>query len=194
MNASRLPISNQSERTDDELMMLARSGTRSAFDELVRRHQLSSLKLASRYLNDTSAARDACQAAFLELYRGLPRYQPRGVFVHFLRQVVLNQCRMHRRKTRGTERALTLGLHLTVVALPCPHEDLLASERRREVDRAVSLLSDKLKEVVVLRYTCDHSLEEVASILEVPLGTVKSRLFAAMDKLKHHLNTAGGRS
>jgi RNA polymerase sigma-70 factor (ECF subfamily) len=175
-------------RADDELMLLARGGHRQAYDVLVRRHQLASLRLASRYLGDVNAARDACQNAFLEVYRGLPRYQPKSRFVFFLRRVVLNQCRMLGRGARLRERELTSipppGLASS------PDDALLAAERRRDVDCALGQLSDKLREVVVLRYTSGHSLEEVATILDLPLGTVKSRLFAAMDKLKDHL--AGG--
>ncbi|MFZ5438549.1 MAG: RNA polymerase sigma factor [Myxococcota bacterium] len=175
-------------RPDDELMLLARGGRRDAFDVLVRRHQLAALKLASKYLGEVAAARDACQNAFLELYRGLPRYRAQGRFDFFLRRVVLNQCRMLGRGARIGERALSSAPLLTTGdGTPAPDDALLAAERRRDVDRALGQLSDKLREVVVLRYTGGHSLEEIAAILELPLGTVKSRLFAAMEKLKGHL-------
>lgn len=178
-------------RSDDELMLLARGGQRRAFDVLVRRHQAASLKLAARGLCDTAAARDACQAAFLELYRGLDRYEPRGRFVFYLRVLVLNHCRMHGRRSRLDERARTESAAIDLRVLdprPAPDEALLAAERRREIDRAMSGLSEKLREVVALRYAAGHSLEEVAQLLELPVGTVKSRLFAAMRQLKDRLS------
>jgi len=65
-----------------------------------------------------------------------------------------------------------------------PDERLLAEERRRLVELQLGTLSEKLRAVVVLRYAGEHSLEEVAQILDLPLGTVKSRLFAAMSALE----------
>lgn len=174
-------------RSDDELMLLARGGQRDAFDTLVRRHQARALNVASKLLGSPSLARDAAQAAFVELFRAVPGYRPRGSFSAYLSRVVLNQCRMAARQ-RGTERrhleALAVEPRAAVVA---PDEQLLARERQRDVQRALSGLSERLRTVVVLRFAGELSLAEVAEVLELPVGTVKSRLFAGLSKLRESL-------
>jgi RNA polymerase sigma-70 factor (ECF subfamily) len=178
--ANVVPLRPLDGRTDDELMLLARAGRREAFDVLVLRHQGPALKVAARYLGDAAAAKDACQNAFVEVYRGAGRYQPRDRFVFYLRRVVLNQCRMSARRLRIAERLPADEEELASQ----PDEVLLANERRKVIDQSLLRLSDKLREVVSLRFAGGHSLEEIAQILEVPLGTVKSRLFSAMAQLK----------
>ncbi len=166
-------------REDDALMALARGGRRDAFDALVVRHQQAVLRIAAKYLGDVAAARDACQTAFLEIYRDRERYRPEGRFGHYLRRVVLNQCHLAARRSRVVRRAPVE----VPVSSTQPDEQILAEERRRLVEQQLSSLSDKLRAVVVLRYAGEHSLDEVAEILSLPLGTVKSRLFAAMQVL-----------
>ncbi len=167
-------------REDDALMALARSGRRDAFEVLVARHQSAVLRIAGKYLGDVASARDACQTAFLEIYRDRERYRPEGRFGHYLRRVVLNQCHLAARRLRVAKHVPT-----EVPLSPAlPDERLLAEERRRLVELQLGSLSEKLRAVVVLRYAGEHSLEEVAQILDLPLGTVKSRLFAAMSALE----------
>lgn len=177
--AEVVPLFALERREDDALMALARVGQREAFDVLVARHQRAVLRIAAKYLGDVAAARDACQSAFLEVYRDRARYRPGGRFPHYLRRVVLNQCHMQARRVRLAGRPSG-----EVPVDPVrPDELILAEERRRVVEAEVQRLSDKLRAVVVLRYAGEHSLEEVAEILELPLGTVKSRLFAALQAL-----------
>jgi RNA polymerase sigma-70 factor (ECF subfamily) len=178
--------------SDDQLAQRARDGEREAFDELVRRHQGSSLQLAWKYLGDAPAAKDACQAAFLELYRSLPGYQPKGRFVFWLRRIVLNQCRMVARSAQVRTRATDGLKHEPVRAVEQPDQALIERERREAVEVALQTLSEKLREVAVLRYASGHSLEEVAEILELPVGTVKSRLFSAVAGLRAALESRHG--
>lgn len=172
---------------DDELAMRARHGDRSAFDRLVLRHQEVSLAVAARYLGDVALAHDAVQAAFLEVFRGLSRYEPRGRLVHWLRTVVLNQARMIGRSARIRERQIDSYGAEHHVELAGPEEWVAARQRRAAIDGSLAKLSDKLREVVVLRYVAGHSLGEIAQMLDLPVGTVKSRLFAAMMALKEDL-------
>jgi RNA polymerase sigma-70 factor (ECF subfamily) len=187
--AEVIPISTPglAARSDDELLLLTRSGRTEAFDVLVRRHQASALRLAARFLGSAAAARDACQNAFLELFRALPRYRPQGSFVFYLRRILLNQCRMLSRSTTLRERAAEQLAAEPAPSSVTPDELLLERERQRNIERATAQLSVKLREVVALRYAGGHSLDEVAKILEVPIGTVKSRLSTAMKQLEQEL-------
>ena len=174
-------------RSDDELARLAKGGQREAFEQLVLRHQGPSLQLAWKYLDDTTLAKDACQGAFLEMYKALATYQPRERFVFWLRRIVINQCRMVARAAQARKDAgLAMGRE-PARTVERPDELLIKRQRQRAVEVALQDLSDKLREVAVLRYVSGHSLEEIASILELPLGTVKSRLFTAFAALRENL-------
>jgi RNA polymerase sigma-70 factor (ECF subfamily) len=171
-------------RGDDELMLLARGGHPTAFDELVRRHQPRVVRMAARYLGDRAAAADAAQAAFVELYRALPSYRPRGKLQAFLYRVLLNQCRMAWRARRSEARAADVLASEPAEASQLPDEAILAGERTREVETALAELSPKLREVLVLRFASELSYDEIAATLEVPLGTVKRRIFDGMERLR----------
>jgi RNA polymerase sigma-70 factor, ECF subfamily len=175
------------EPTDDDLMLLARGGSTPAFDRLVRRYQERALRLATRNLNDTALAREAAQRAFIELYHFLPRYQPKGKFAPFFFRVLVNQCRMLRRSQKSEARLHEAAQGLPLAPPPLSDERLLARERRVVVERALAELSEKLRDVVVLRYAGEMPYEEIAATLELPVGTVKSRLAAGMVRLRELL-------
>jgi RNA polymerase sigma-70 factor (ECF subfamily) len=176
------------ERDDDDLMLLARGGVAGAFDALVRRHQRKVLRIAAKYVGSTAAATDVAQNTFIEVYRALPHYRANGKFSSWLYRLLLNQCRMTRRASARQDERLR---ELAAVAGEELHgqsaESILLRERRREVERALGQLSDKLREVVVLRFASELSYEEISDVLDIPVGTVKSRLFAGLDKLRQHL-------
>jgi RNA polymerase sigma-70 factor, ECF subfamily len=177
--AAETPVDS---REDDELMLLARGGVAAAFDALVRRHQRRILRVAGKYLGRSAAARDVAQNTFIEVYRALPRFQARGRFTSFLYRVLVNQCRIEVRRRRVHEQVPRVELE-AAPATPPSDEAVLAGERRRELERAVARLSLKLREVVVLRYGADLPNREIADTLGLPLGTVKRRLFDALEKL-----------
>jgi RNA polymerase sigma-70 factor (ECF subfamily) len=177
---------------DDELMLLVRGGRGACFDELVRRHQRRMLGVAARYVRSAGLARDIAQNTFLEVYRAAPGYQSRGAFRSFLYCILLNQCRMARRSARSDERRLAAAaLQLTDELDPRTSEaSILARERARDVQRALDALSEKLRAVVVLRYSGDLSYQEISDVIGIPLGTTKRRLFDALEKLREILEEA----
>jgi RNA polymerase sigma-70 factor (ECF subfamily) len=171
------------DRSDDELMLMSRGGMQSAFDLLVRRHQAWVLHVAVRYLGDAALAKDVAQNTFLELYRNLERYERRDKFRAFLCRIVLNQGRMTARAARSSVR---LRAPLTQ-ALEMNPQSLLAREFSRDLQLALERLGDKHRTVVILRYCEDLDLPEISEIVGIPVGTVKSRLFDAMAKLREML-------
>jgi RNA polymerase sigma-70 factor, ECF subfamily len=168
--------------TDDELMLLTRGGTQQAFDTLVRRHQLRALRVALRFLGEPTAAKDAAQSAFLELYRARQAYQPCGKFTAYLCRIVLNQCRMSKRGAHHRWREQVDPADLCT-------QELLTREHNRDLQRALDCLSEKLRAVVILRYGEDLNLAEIAESLELPLGTVKRRLFDAMAMMRESMES-----
>lgn len=172
-----------SDRSDDDLMGLARAEEALAFDTLVRRHQHMVFRIAVKYLGDENDAKDVTQNSFVEVYRYLGRYKPRGHFVSFLGKIVLNQCKMVARARRYRNAFQRDGVHPGGAHARLPADELLAREQRRVVAEALARLSPKLREVLVLRFSGDLSYKEIAATLNLRIGTVKSRLFAGLNAM-----------
>jgi RNA polymerase sigma-70 factor, ECF subfamily len=173
------------DRDDDQLVVLARGGHAAAFEELIRRHQAAALRIATRWLGDLAAGKDAVQSAFERLYRALPAYRCEGRFVPYLHRVVINECRIARRKaSRYRRRLAELEVPAAPTGAPASDDELLARESRREIDAALQEVGDKLRDVLVLRFVEDLSYQQIADALELPVGTVKSRLFAGLERLR----------
>lgn len=175
-------------------MLLARGGMMEAFDELVRRYQARVLRVAARRLARRELAPDVVQNAFVDLYRSLPRYQPRGRFQAYLFRAVVNQCRMAERAARSEGRyrvPLNNTAESTFSDVPAgdgsAEARILARERERELEQAVARLSEKLRDVISLRYAGGLGYDEIAETLGLPLGTVKRRLFDGVEKLRQIL-------
>jgi RNA polymerase sigma-70 factor (ECF subfamily) len=169
---------------DDELMLLARGGVDEAFDVLVRRHQIGVLKVAAKLLGSVELAKDAAQRTFFEVYRFLSQYRARGKYKRFMFQVLMNQCRMVGREAQRDKRILERVAAEPVASGDLPDAHILARERRLELERLLMKLSKKLRVVLVLRYSGELSYQEIGEVLELPLGTVKSRLFSGLEKLR----------
>jgi RNA polymerase sigma-70 factor, ECF subfamily len=174
-------------RTDDDLMLLARGGLDAAFDTLVRRHQRRVLRVASRLARRSSLAPDLAQNTFLAIYRALPNYQARGKFSAFLFRVLMTQCRLSYRSAHVENHARHRISQVPIDTSETVEDIILARERQREVELALDCLSPKLRQAVVLRYSGELSYDEIAEVLSVPVGTVKRRLFDAMEKLRQNL-------
>ncbi len=176
------PAAPYANRSDDDLMLLARGGVEPAFDALVRRHQGRVLQIAKKFLGSSALAEDAAQDAFVELYRYLPRYRPDGKLRVLLYRITINRCRMSARTTRRSRLVLTEPPERSV---PAEAEDtVLRRERQRDVQAAVDQLTPALRSVVTLRYAGDLTQPEIAEALDIPVGTVKSRLFHGLKKLR----------
>src|SRR5262249_2647141 len=155
-------------------------GHREAFELLVLRHQARMLRVAIRFLGDESAAADAVQNSCVELFGALTRYNACGKFRSYLYRILLNQCRAVRRRARTESRALTLiSMFQTRTSA-----ETLDRELQRDVERGLSRLTAKHRSVLVLRYAADLSHQEIADTLEIPIGTVKSRVTEGMARLR----------
>lgn len=169
-------------RSDDDLMLLARGGVEAAFDALVRRHQGRVLQIAKKFLGSDALAEDAAQEAFVELYRYLPRYRPDGKLRVLIYRITINRCRMSARTTKRSRLVLSEPPERAVE--PEAEETVLRRERQRDVQNAVDRLTPTLRSVVTLRYAGDLTQPEIAEALDIPVGTVKSRLFHGLKKLR----------
>jgi RNA polymerase sigma-70 factor (ECF subfamily) len=174
------------ELTDDDLMLLVRAGREDAFEVLLRRHQRLVLGLAIRFLGDRGQGRDVAQDVFLALWAERDRYRPRGRFRSYLVSVTLHRCHVVARQ-RKSHLDKVSRLQQEREAHKQPETDsldrLVEVERARLVREKMTGLPEKMRLVLILRFTNELALEEIAEITGLPLGTVKSHVFRGLRRL-----------
>ncbi|MBK8975278.1 MAG: sigma-70 family RNA polymerase sigma factor [Planctomycetes bacterium] len=186
------PTADPEER---ELVSRARGGDGEAFRELVERNQASIFRLAMRVLHcDRTTAEDLCQDVFLRAYRGLARFEGEIRFGVWLHTIAMNACISEYRKSRTLKRGSrrTVSLDAPLVASgghggeelhrDPPSRELDPGERANQTEfaarvrEAVAGLPDDFRDAVVLRDVQNLSYEEIAQVLGLPPGTVRSRI------------------
>jgi RNA polymerase sigma-70 factor (ECF subfamily) len=184
--------------TDEELVAAFQRGDAAAFDELVGRWDRKIHGAIFRVVGPDEDTRDLCQEAFLRAYRGLGTFKREARFSSWLYQIALNVCRDRLRRRRGRsavsldeiEEAGNGGLR---TAAPSPLELVEARDLRHQVEDAMATLSAEEREVVILKQYQDLTFPEIAEVLEVPLSTVKTRLYRGLAQLRHQLERQGVR-
>lgn len=171
---------------DRELMERARRGDVAAFEELVRRYEEVAFRTAFLVCGDADDARDAAQEGFVRAWRALPTFRSGAEPRPWLLRIVANAARNRR---RGSSRRTALGLRLAEDPLsggaaPSPEGAVLAAERRESLLAALERLSADDRLVIGLRWFVELDEASMAAALDVPRGTVKSRLSRAMHRLR----------
>ena len=174
---------------DPLLIRRSQAGDEDAFAELFHKYKNLVYKTAYLMLGSTEDAEDALQEIFVRVYRSLSTFQPsKGAFTTWLYRITVNHCLNRRRKRR----LFTLPLDRVSPTSSTEHtsspESPLAEEET--IQQALAQLSEKLRAVVILRYYHELSYAEIAQILDIPVGTVKSRLNSALRVLRKELETA----
>ena len=190
--------------SDEEAISRARRGDHAAFRVLVERYQQRAYRLALRILRDEEMARDAVQDAFLKVYASLGRFEGRSSFYTWLYRVVLNLCLDLRRRDRSGRHVEWAEEHTPLSqgadpdseepmegAPPSPHHVLERAELRERMAAAIEELPDAARRTLLLREVDGLSYEEIAQALEIPKGTVMSRLHYARRRMQKTL-IAGG--
>lgn len=192
--------------SESEAVERARQGDHDAFRVLVERHQGRAYRLALRVLRDEEQARDAVQEAFLKAYVNLSRFQGRSSFYTWLYRLVMNLCLDMKRRDRSVHRVETPEPDdLERVAMiesetsddgwhehrESPEEALGRTELRGAVAKAIAELPDGARETLMLREVEGLSYAEIARALEIPKGTVMSRLHYARRRVQELLREAG---
>jgi RNA polymerase sigma-70 factor (ECF subfamily) len=175
---------------DDELV--ARAGQRGGekcFAELLRRHQGKVRGLLLRLAGDRTLADDLAQEVFLRAYRGLCGFEGRARFSTWLYRIAYNVYLNHRTRVRELA-SLPEGFELGAMA-PETHLSPARSDLRKDLDAAIAALPERYRAVVMLYYLEDVSYPEIAEILDLPLGTVKTHLHRAKRILREHLHGWG---
>jgi RNA polymerase sigma-70 factor, ECF subfamily len=167
--------------TDERLMLAFSQGSPEAFTELFHRYRQPIYAFFRRRLPDPTHAEELTQEAFLALIRSAARYEPRALFRTYLYAMALKILRAHRRK--AIFRAAFLGRPETV---PDPAKQD-ATEAALWLRRAVAKLDTTDREILLLREFEQLSYAEIADLLNLPVNTVRSRLFRARTALRQLL-------
>ena len=172
------------DRTDEDLVRECLEGDRSAYGELVRRHQGRVHGIAYRALRDESLAEDLAQEVFIRAFRSLHRFQQGRRFGPWLMAITSNRIRDHlKARTRRGEVTWEMDRHQPIKE-STPLERAAARRTLSQVERAVSEMPDETREVLRLRFTLGYDYDDIAETLNIPLGTVKSRISRARTMLK----------
>lgn len=179
--------------TDRDLVDRFQHGDGRAFDEIVRRYQDKVYTLCRRWLDDAQGAEETAQDVFIALYRSLPGFRGESLLSTWVFKVTLNHCKNHRlyRNRRGYRRHETIGGRPEDDGPERQIADEVASSdstvHRNEAEALVSYalaqLDEEHRQILLLRDVEDLAYEEIGDILDLPRGTVKSRIHRARAEL-----------
>ena len=180
---------------DQQLVARVQRGDKTAFDVLVRKYQFRVAKLVSRYVNDRSEVEDVTQEAFIKAYRALAGFRGESAFYTWLYRISINTAKnylvsMGRRPPRtdiDAEEAEVLGGGAELREINTPENSMLRDEIAETVRRTIEELPDDLRTAITLREFDGLSYEEIASVMDCPIGTVRSRIFRAREAIDSEL-------
>ncbi len=184
------------QQSDADLVRATLCGTTAAYNGLVERYQRQVYNLAYRILGNAEDAGDLAQETFLRAYGALGSFRQDASFLTWLYKISSNLCIDHIR-ARKSRTALSLDVEREEGREPAadlratgPESAAIRSAVRDEVQRAVQNLPEKYRVVVVMRHLQDMSVEEIALVLDMPSGTVKTHLFRGREMLRSRLRSA----
>jgi len=179
--------------TEPALIQRAQQGDQEAFAVLVGEHQRYVYNLALRVVKDEEEALDLAQETFVRAWTALPNFRGQSQFRTWLYRIVTNLCYNRlpnlRRSLNDLGDDIISEIPETNISFDNPAHGLESRELRSYLHRAIDGLDENYRLLISLRYQNELSYEEIASTLNLPLGTVKTGLFRAKEKLRLALET-----
>jgi len=176
--------------TDGELIEKAIGGRADGFEELVRRYQRPITGYVYRMLNNYDASLDVTQEVFIKVYNSLAKYSSEYKFSTWLYRIAHNAAIDYMRRNSVYQQSLEAenadGSYQLQIesSQPSPEQERERSEWRAEIETVVRCLPTVYRELILLRHTQDLSYDEIAEITNLPLGTIKNRLFRAREIMR----------
>lgn len=186
-----------SDREIDQLLVeRAQRGDKHAFELLVTKYQRKLVRLLSRFIRDSSEVEDVAQEAFIKAYRALPNFRGDSAFYTWLYRIGINTAKnylvaMGRRAPTSTgmdaEEAEDLGETELLQDVNTPENQMMSRQVAETVNQTLEKLPEELRTAITLREMEGLSYEEIASIMNCPIGTVRSRIFRAREAISVQL-------
>lgn len=181
--------------TDKQLIDRVKNGEKAAYDLLVIKYQQRIVNLVSRFVRNQSDALDVTQEAFIKAYRALPNFRGDSAFYTWLYRIAVNTAKNHlavqsRRPSGNNYDVSEIEQIEGADALKeqaTPESLLLKDELQATVLKAIEDLPEDLKTAIMLREIEGLSYEEIAGVMECPIGTVRSRIFRAREAIESEM-------
>lgn len=177
--------------TDKQLVERVQRGDKRAFDLLVLKYQHRIVGLVGRYLRDQDEVQDVTQEAFIKAYRALPRFRGDSAFYTWLYRIAINTAKNHlvSRSRRPPDTDVDVDFadgayQESLSDMVNPENSLATDQLEAVVYKAIDDLAEDLKVAVTLREFEGLSYEEIADVMECPVGTVRSRIFRAREAIE----------
>jgi len=180
---------------DAELVKRVQAGDKAAFDILVQKYQHKVVNLINRFVSDQTECYDIAQDAFIKAYRAIGNFRGDSQFYTWLYRIAANTAKNHlasrARKSPSYSVDIDDAEHYEgesrLKEYATPENLLLTDEIERTVFQAIEELPDDLKSAIMLREIEGLSYEEIAEVMDCPIGTVRSRIFRARDAIDREL-------
>lgn len=177
--------------TDQQLVQRVQRGDKRAFDLLVLKYQHKILSLVSRYIRDSDEMQDVAQEAFIKAYRALPKFRGDSAFYTWLYRIAINTAKNHlvargRRPPSSdvdVDESEQYDGQSVLREIENPENMLFGEELRRVVESAIRALPEDLRTALTLREFDGLSYEDIAAVMDCPVGTVRSRIFRAREAI-----------
>jgi len=176
--------------TDQQLVQRAQRGDLRAFDLLVLKYQGRIGALVSRYITDPSEVEDVTQEAFIKAYRAIDKFRGDSAFYTWLYRIAANAAKNHlvsRRRRPGADATIEdaeLGQQAELLAdVGTPEAVAMGEELAAVVEEALAALPEELRAALTLREFEGLSYDDIAAVLDCPVGTVRSRIFRAREAI-----------
>jgi len=187
------PMSDR--ETDQLLVERVQAGDKRAFDLLVGKYQHKIISLVSRYVSDHSDALDIAQEAFIKAYRAIPRFRGESAFYTWMYRIAINtaknylvsQSRRPPSSDIDAQDAEQFQVDTRLKDRGSPEHELLTEEIERTIHEAIAELPEDLRAAITLREMDGMSYEEIATTMDCPIGTVRSRIFRAREAIDKRL-------
>ena len=184
-----------SDETDKELVSRVKRGDRAAFDLLFGRYQHKICSLVARHVRDPEEVEDVAQEAFIKAFRALPRFRGESAFYTWLYRIAINTAHNHQmaksRRPPGVDVAVEDAQFMEgadrLIETESPDAAASRDELAQAIDQAIAALPDDLRSALALREFEGLSYEQIAAIMECPVGTVRSRIFRAREAVDRRI-------
>jgi len=182
-------------KVDQLLVERVQKGDKRAFDLLIQKYQHRIVSLVSRYVSDSSEAQDVAQEAFIKAYRAIGRFRGDSAFYTWLYRIAINTAKnwivaRNRRPPASDIDAVDAeqyGMSGRLKDISTPENEMLREEIERTVYGTIAELPEDLRTAIMLREMDGMSYEEIATTMECPIGTVRSRIFRAREAIDEKL-------